>query len=125
VTEAKDLGKGKHILYNNDIWRVMRKEVVVVGTHSHSKTKLILRKLFGGGEKAVILAHHDKVEEVDIKRKTGQLISKLDNKVQVMDSFSYETFDADIEPELFNEVNEGDEVIFVDYKGTARVLEKK
>lgn len=125
MVEAKDMEKGSHILYNNEIWRVLRKEVIVVGTHSHSKTKLILKNLFGGGEKTLILAHHDKVEELDIKRKVGQLIAKLDNKVQVMDSFSYETFDAEIEPQLFDELSEGDEVIFVNYKGTAKVLEKK
>jgi translation elongation factor P/translation initiation factor 5A len=58
-------------------------------------------------------------------RKTGQIISKMNGKVQVMDSKSYETFDATIDGELYNEINENDEVIFVDFNNSAKILEKK
>jgi len=41
------------------------------------------------------------------------VIAKGD-KMQIMDSRTYETLDATAEPELLSELNEGDEVIFVD-----------
>ena len=42
-----------------------------------------------------------------------------------MDSVSYETFDAELSDELASEVNEGDTVTFIDFKGKVSVLEKR
>lgn len=125
MTTAKELKAGNYIKLNNEILKVTRKEVVAFGTHSHSKTKLFLQGLFSKGEKSVNMNHHDAVEMVDVIRKEGQVISKLSDKVQLMDNVSYETLDADIEPELLLELNEGDIVTFINFEGKAMVLEKR
>jgi hypothetical protein len=41
-----------------------------------------------------------------------------------MDSLSFETKDATADPEVLADINEGDIVIFVDYEGIVKVLEK-
>ncbi len=120
---ASDLKKGESFEYKGEILRVIKKEVVVYGTHSHSKLKLYVQPVFGGGEKTITLMHHDKVENLDIKKKTGQVIAKLLDKLQVMDTHSYETFDGEAKEEILSEAKEGDEVIFVDYSGKVKVLE--
>ncbi len=125
MTEAKELQRGTWVIHENRLFQVKRKELVAYGTHSHSKTKLFLQPLTGGGEKILTLMHHDKVETADIVKKTGQVISKLQNKVQIMDPVSYETLDAEVDEELVNNLNEGDEVIFIDYNGMIKVLEKR
>ena len=107
------------------ISRVVRKEIVAYGTHSHSKTKLFVRGLFSKGEKSFNLNHHDNVETVDITRKEGNVIAKLPDKLQIMDNVSYETLDASAPEELYNELNEGDQVIFIDFKGNIQIIEKK
>ncbi|MFH2028344.1 MAG: hypothetical protein ABIJ08_04360 [Nanoarchaeota archaeon] len=124
MTAAKDLQKGKYIRYNGEIYQVVRKEIVAYGTHSHSKTKLFVRSLSSSGEKSFNLSHHDNVEELDIIRKKAQVIAKLNDKVQVMDNISYETFDADVDRVLLDDIKEGDEVIFIDFEGRAKVLQK-
>ena len=125
MTEAKELRPGNYIKLNNEILKVTRKEIVAYGTHSHSKTKLFVRGLFSKGEKTMNLNHHEKVEMVDITRKEGQVVSKLTDKVQVMDNVSYETVDADADKELLEELNEGDTVTFINFEGKSRVLEKR
>lgn len=125
MTEAKDIKAGNYIKINNEILKVTRKEVVAYGTHCHSKTKLFVQGLFSKGEKSINLGHHDKVETVDIIRKEGQVIAKLPDKVQVMDAVSYETVDADVDPELLKEINEGDNVTFVNFEGKSMVIEKR
>lgn len=42
-----------------------------------------------------------------------------------MDMVSYETLDANASSELFNELNEGDQVTFVDINGNIQVIEKR
>ena len=38
---------------------------------------------------------------------------------------SYETLDASVASEIFNELNEGDQVTFIDLKGDVKILEKR
>ncbi|MAH02023.1 hypothetical protein CMO87_02220 [Candidatus Woesearchaeota archaeon] len=125
MSSASELKKGSYFIYNNEPVRVNRKEVIVYGTHSHSKLKLFIQGLNKKGEKSINLHHTDKVETVDITRKTGQVISKTNDKVQIMDNVSYETLDASAFEELHNELNEGDQVIFVDLNGDIQIIEKK
>lgn len=120
---ASELKKGNFIRHMNDIWRITRKEVAAVGTHSHTKIKLFARPMHGGGEKSFIFAHHDKVEGLDIIRKSAQVIA-INPQIQIMDNVSYQTLDANCSDEIKNELSEGDLVIYVDIEGEVEILEK-
>ena len=125
MSTAQELERGNYFIYNNEPVRVLRKEVIVVGTHSHSKLKLYIQGLNERGERTVTFHHTDKVETVEIIRKLGQVISKSNNKVQLMDMVSYETLDTEVPSELFNELNENDQVTFVNINGNVQILEKR
>ena len=122
---ASELEKGNYFIYNGEPVRVVRKEVVSVGTHSHTKLKFYIQGLRDKGERTAVFQHSDRVEKIDIMRKQGQIISKTGNKVQVMDSISYETLDANLPPELISEINEGDYVTFVELSGKTEILDKR
>ena len=125
MSNATELEKGKYFLVNNEPARVLRKEVVSVGTHSHTKLKIYDQGLSAKGEKSIILGHGDKVDILDISRKQGQVISKAHDKVQIMDMVSYETLDATAPHEIFNELREGDTVTFIDLNGAFQILDKR
>jgi len=124
MSTASELERGNYFICNGEPVRVLRKEVVVYGTHSHSKLKFFVQGLTEKSERSIILNHTDKVEIVDIVRKLGQVIAKT-NKIQVMDMVSYETFDANAPKELFSQINEGDNVTFVELKGNIQIIEKR
>ena len=71
---AQELERGNYFIYNGEPVRVLRKEVIVVGTHSHSKLKFYIQGLNEKSERSVNFHHTDKVEIVDIVRKLGQII---------------------------------------------------
>ena len=125
MSTASELQRGNYFIYNGEPVRLLRKEVIVVGTHSHSKLKLYIQGLNERGERSITFHHTDKVEIVDIIRKLGQIISKSNNKVQLMDMISYETLDSNVDTELFNSLNEGDQVTFVNIDGNVQILEKR
>ena len=122
---AEELNRGKFFNYKGEIVQVTKKELVAYGTHSHSKLKITVTDLHGKGNKILTFMHNDKVDMVDVKKKTAQVISKTINGVQIMDPVSYLTYDAIIDTGLLNEINEGDEVIYIDYNNSATILEKK
>jgi len=122
---ASELERGNYFIYNNEPVRVLRREVIVVGTHSHSKLKFYIQGLREKGERTVTFQHSDRVEKIEIMRKQGQVISKSGNKVQLMDAVSYETLDSNLPQELADDVNEGDNVTFVDLNGKIEILDKR
>src|SRR3989344_1778811 len=122
---ASDLDKGNYFIYSGEPVRVVRKEVVSVGTHSHTKLKFYVQGLREKGERTVILQHSDRVDKMNKKRKQGQINTKSIGKVQIMDSTNYETLDSNLPPELADEINEGDYVTFVDLNGKVEILDKR
>ena len=125
MASASELKKGSYFIYDNEPVRVIRKELVAYGTHSHSKLKLFIQGLHENGERSVNMHHTDKVETVVIIRQTGQVISKANGKVQIMDSTTYETLDASAPEELLEQLNEGSQVTFVELKGIIEIIEKR
>ena len=125
MANASELKAGMYFLMNNEPVYVKRREVVAVGTHSHSKIKIYYTDIHGKGERTVNFGHTDRVDVIDIVKKSGQLLSKSQNKAQIMDMQTYETFDANAEAELLKSLNANDEVIFIDYNGNCQILEKR
>ena len=125
MSTTSELERGNYFIYNGELVRVIRKEVIVVGTHSHSKLKFYIQGLREKGEKTVTFQHSDRVEKVEIMRKQGQIISKANNKVQLMDAISYETLDATLPPGMIDGINEVDNVTFIELNGTVEILEKR
>lgn len=125
MANASELKAGMYFLMNGEPAYVKRREIIAVGTHCHSKIKIYYSDINGKGEKNANFGHTDRVDILDIIKKTGQLLSKSRNNAQVMDMQTYETFDAAADAELLESLNENDEVIFIDYKGGCKILDKK
>ena len=125
MSTATELERGNYFIHNGEPVRVIRKEVIVVGTHSHSKLKFYIQGLREKGERSVIFQHSDRVEKIEITRKQGQIISKSSSKVQLMDMVTYETLDANLPAELVNDIYEGDNVTFVELNGKVEILDKR
>ena len=125
MSTASELERGSYFIYNGEPVRVLRKEVIVVGTHSHSKLKFYIQGLTEKSERSINLHHTDKVEIIDIIRKLGQIISKTSNKIQLMDMVSYETLDANVSAGLFEQLNVSDQVTFIELKGNVEIIEKR
>jgi translation initiation factor 5A len=117
LVSADDLKKGMFILQNKEIYNILRKEVVVCGTHSHSKTKIFARPLLGGGERNFLFAHKDKVEVPDVENRIGQVIAIGDGALTVMDTRSYDTLDIEANADLISNAIEGEKVFFFTYQG--------
>ena len=125
MSTATELKRGSYFLHNGKPVQVTRKELVAYGTHSHSKLKLYIKGLSEKGEKTVTMHHTERVDIVNIIKKVGQVVSKTNDKVQIMDNESYETLYGTASKELLNELNEGDQVTFIDFNGNIQILEKR
>jgi translation elongation factor P/translation initiation factor 5A len=124
MVSAKEIGTGDFFKIKNEIYSVVRKGIVNVGTHCHTKVRMSVQNLNGGGEKEMVYSHEDKLDSIDVKRSKGQVVLKKEDGVQVMDLFNYETFDAEADEELLPVLTEGDTVSYVEFEGRRRVTSK-
>ncbi len=125
MIEAKHLKKGSYILHNEEPCRVKQANIVVTGTHSHTKIKLVIVNIFTGIAYDFTLPQHKMIPDVEIIRKHGQIVSKTGDIYQIMDMRTYETLDASADTELAESITEGNGVTFIDYAGKARIVEKR
>ena len=116
--------RGDFVVQDKEPYVVEKAQSVVVGSHSHTKMKIDLANMFTGEKRALSVPTHEDFEKVEVIRKHGQFISKTgDSRGQVMDMKEYGVLDAEIKKGL--ELNEGDEVTYIDFKGRAMILEKR
>ncbi len=120
MPEAKDVRIGEWIVFNREPYKLKRRETVTAGTHMHSKLKFIMQGLFSTGEKSAVFAHHDKVDIAELEMKSGQVISVVGNKCQIMDSRTYEVVDVELNPDF--SVEEGKTIMFVLYNGRNMII---
>lgn len=121
---ATDLERGKFFEYKGELLQVLVRNLVTCGTHSHTKLVFTVCNLEGKQEKKITMAHNDRVDIVDIIKKKATVISISGNDVQIMDIQSYETLDAKADPSVLSTLLEGDEIIYIEYKGI-QILGKK
>jgi len=119
MAAAGELDRGMVILVNKELFKILRKENVTCGTHCHSKTKLICQNLLGGGEKVFTYSHQDKVDVPDIENRAGQVISKNESSLTVMDTKSYETLDVEASQDIIERAHEGSLLFFFVHEGKA------
>ena len=126
MIKVADARTGTCIMNRGEPYKVVQKERVTVGTHMHSKTRLTVQGVFSGRTEVLTLSHHENLEDVQITNKKGQVVSKSSpNQIQIMDLVNYETLTATVEPAMFEKINDGSIVTFIELMGKIIVLETK
>lgn len=126
MIKVVDVNVGACVMNRGEPYKVVQKERVTTGTHMHSKTKITLKGIFSGRTEVLTLSHHENLEDVDISSKKGQIVAKVPpNQLQIMDLVSYETLSAAVENDVFQKVQEGSIVTFIDFNGKISIMETK
>lgn len=123
MVDLKKLKKGNYVVWENEPCIIKDLQFVVYSTHSHTKAKIELQGLFSGKIISTSLPLHEQLQEADIIRKCATVISKTDDKIQIMDAVTFETIDADIDNELFEQATENDQVTYIHFGNTSKILE--
>ena len=123
MIEIKRLKPGHYIIHKEQPHRVLKNQIVVTGTHSHTKNKLELQNMLNDKYETLTFPPHEHMDNVDIIRKKAQLLSMQENLAQIMDLVSYETFNAAIK-DGSDDLEEGDEVSYIEFQSNAFVIDK-
>ena len=118
VVGIDELRKGDSILVDDQfVCRITDIAVSAPGKHGHAKARVEAVGLLDGKKRVFVMSAEDRAKIPIIEKKTAQVISLNDGKVQLMDLESYEVFDADIPEEFKDKLAEGVQVNYSDIMG--------
>ncbi len=118
VVGINELRKGDSILVDDQfVCRITDIAVSAPGKHGHAKARVEAVGLLDGKKRVFVMSAEDRAKIPIIEKKTAQVISLNDGKVQLMDLESYEVFDADIPEEFKDKLAEGVQVNYSDIMG--------
>ena len=111
------LQKGSYVVIEGVACKVTGTQTSRPGKHGHAKVRLEAVGLIDEKKRIIVSPGHDNVDVPIIEKKIAQVLSISENKANVMDNESYETFDLDIPVELKDKVIEGINVLYWDILG--------
>ena len=121
MIDLKKLKKGNYIIHENEACII--KDIETLTSKNSPVIKLELEGLFSGKHYNSHVLINQNIQEADLTRKCGTIISKKNNKLEIMDIQTFETFNADIAPELLERAQEGDNITFVHSDTSTKIIE--
>lgn len=115
VNEVK---KGSSIMVDGVACKVTNIVKGKSGKHGHAKARIEAVGLVDNKKRVIVKPTSARIDIPIINKRVAQVLSVSDDKANVMDTESYETFDLDIPSELKDKVVEGVNVLYWDVVGT-------
>lgn len=114
LTHASSLKSGNYILHEGNVLQVKDTQTSRPGKHGHAKVRIKAVNIFTGNGKEVVMPGHDNVEVPVIYKKNAQVLSIVDESIELMDMESFETISTQskyIDEEIANKVQPGQTVL--------------
>jgi len=131
-TELGSLKIGSYILLpvsdqpTGDACRITEYDTSKPGKHGSAKARIVGVGIFDGQKRPHVGPVSQQIHVPLIDKRTGQIISIVGSKIQVMDSESFETIDVDmIEEELEGTLQQGNEIEYWIVMGRTKIMRKK
>jgi len=112
VQKAGTLKEGNYILLNNIPCIITSLEMSKTSGRGVERARIEGQSIIDGRKIVELFSSQDNAQVPIVEKKNAQVLSINENKANVMDSETFETFDLDIPEELKNNIHEGDTVLY-------------
>ncbi len=119
--EVGDVSEGQIINIDGEPCRIKKVSSSMPGKHGHAKYSIEAEGVFDGKKRNLKEPSDSKVEVPNVEVKDGQVISLSGDSTQMMDLDSYDTFEIAVPEELQGELEEGDEVKYIESAGRKKI----
>lgn len=109
---VSSLKPGRYMMMDGCPCEIVAMDKSAPGKHGHAKYRITGIDILTGAKKMAVYTSHDKVEVPIIEKKTAQVLSVAEDKAQVMDMQTYETFEVTIPAEFKGQVETDGEVVY-------------
>ncbi len=113
--EPGSLSKGSYLMVDDEPCEVKKVKKSAPGKHGHAKYNIMAEGLFDGRTRNLTKKGGSKLLAPDVRKKTGQIVSRDGDIAQVMDMDTYQTEEMKLPDDL--DVSEGEEIEYWDIEG--------
>lgn len=125
VAQVKDLKMGRYVVIDNEPCKITSIQKSKPGKHGSAKCRVEGISEFSGGKKTLLKSVDHSCEIPELLKTKAQVIANLgNNRLQLMDLESYETYELEVKPEYGN-LQSGKEVDVQELMGRKMVTHAK
>ena len=96
LINANEAKPGTTILIDGQPCVVKNNDISKTGKHGHAKCRIEAINIIDGKKKILAVPGHERLEVPMVEKKKAQVLSVTEDKANIMDLESFETFDAPI-----------------------------
>jgi translation initiation factor 5A len=120
---AGSLKPGKYVLIDDEVCQVKSTEKSKPGKHGAAKVRVVAFNIFTGQKRGLLKGTDVEVEVPIVQKQSGQVVAVVGDIVQVMDTETYETYEAKKLDDVA--LASGDEIEFQKYGDNIKINRKK
>ena len=128
MVNAGSLKVGRFIIIGEEPCKIVSFEKSKAGKHGHAKVRMVAIGFFDNNKRSVVYPADTSVQTPIIDKRTGQVISKTDRSVMIMDMENYQTLEiplTDVEEAASSKLEVGGQVEYWNILGKRRITRAK
>ena len=125
IIDATEIKVGTNIIVEGVPCTVKSIDISKTGKHGHAKCRIEAVGIITGLKKVFVVPGHERIEVPIVDKRKGQVLSKADGKVSIMDLENFETIEVPCpDNEVFEELKENGNCGYWDVEGEKLVKRK-
>lgn len=130
MSKPADLGSlkvGSYIIIDNEACKIVSYDKSKPGKHGSAKARVVAMGVFDNVKRGMVAPVSSMIQIPIVEKKSGQVISIMNNALQIMDLETFEVFEASMpeEPEVKDKINTGVEVEYWRVLGKIKIMRAK
>ena len=123
IINATEIKPGTNIIFEGAACTVRSIDISKTGKHGHAKCRMDAIGIIDGKKRVIVIPGHERFEVPLIEKRKAQVLS-VGETASVMDLESFETLDIAIDPDIREQVKEGEQVEYWKI-GEGKIIKRK
>lgn len=119
--EVRNLQENHYVIIDDEPCKIKSIDTSKPGKHGEAKARVEAVGIFDNKKHDMLNPVSAKVRTPIIDRKKGQIVNMGDGEVNIMDMDSYETFQLEVDEETYEELEQGQEIRYLETMGRKKI----
>jgi translation initiation factor 5A len=120
-TEVGKLKEGRYVVIDDEPCKILGIAISKPGKHGAAKSRIDAMGLFDGVKRSIVQPVSAKIYVPVVERKSGQVISKAGNIVQLMDTKDFTMFEITVVDDVAAGIETGKEITYIESMGKRKL----
>ncbi|MFW6145149.1 MAG: translation initiation factor IF-5A [Candidatus Natronoplasma sp.] len=122
--EVRNLNENHYVIIDDEPCKIKSIDTSKPGKHGEAKARIEGVGIFDGKKHSMLNPVSAKVRTPIIDRRKGQIVNKSGGELNIMDMDSYDTFQLNVDEKTFEELEQGQEIRYLETMGRRKITRK-